>query len=299
MNSSGKADWWQLHIQCQQTNHAVVDEWLDQLDASAITLSDAQDDPVYLTQPEQETWWPTLHITALLTTAPSVIHTQQLEAFKRKTIITAWHIEAISDQDWQSNCQTHHRATKHGQRLWIYPQWDPPPTDDHNAVHVHMDPGLAFGTGTHPSTALCLAWLDQHIEQQSVCMDYGCGSGILGIAAIKLGIDMVHAIDHDPQALLSTQQNAANNHVKEQLKVYDTTPPPHIKADIVVANLLANPLIALAHTLATHTKSGGRCVLSGILTSQIKLLEPYYEEYFTPMEVTVKDGWACWVLAKP
>lgn len=299
MKSSGKADWWQLHIACHQTHHATVDEWLAQLDAAAITLLDGKNEPIYLTEPDSETLWQTLHIRALLSAPLLAKHTEQLQKHQQQQLIVSWHLEPLPEQDWQQQCQAQHHAIKHGARLWTYPHWDPPPGGDNNAIHVHIDPGLAFGTGSHPTTALCLAWLDQHIHQQQTMIDYGCGSGILGIAAVRLGVGMVHAIDHDPQALSATQQNANNNQVSDRLQTHHCTPTPHIEADIVMANILANPLIELTHTLASHTKSGGVCVISGILKDQINSLEHHYKQYFEPREVYTQDDWACLVLHKP
>lgn len=299
MKHSGKADWWQLHISCTQANHdAVLDTWLQDLGASSITLSDAQDEPIYLCQPDEETLWHTIHITALLDTEPSAELTRQLNDFQSKKIITAWHTEALQDQDWQHNYRSHCRATKHGQRLWVYPQWDPPPADADGDAQVQIDPGLAFGSGTHPTTALCLTWLEQHITPQSIVVDYGCGSGILAIAAIKLGAEKVYAIDHDPQAMLSTEQNACQNNVSKPISIHHSDSPPPIEADIVIANILANPLIMLTETLAAHTKKGGVCVLSGILKHQINQLEPHYKQHFQALEITTQEDWACWSLRK-
>jgi len=180
-----------------------------------------------------------------------------------------------------------------GSRLWVCPSWQEAP--DANAVNLLLDPGLAFGTGTHPTTALCLKWLDGQGEtliNKSV-IDYGCGSGILGIAALLLGASSVVGVDNDPQALLASNDNLLRNKLESsQLETYLPNKLPKMQADILLANILAQPLHELRDRLAELTKIGGYIVLSGILEEQAEDLRSYYEAHFEMDKVVIEDGWA-------
>ncbi|HEB81945.1 MAG TPA: 50S ribosomal protein L11 methyltransferase, partial [Gammaproteobacteria bacterium] len=189
----------------------------------------------------------------------------------------------------------HFHAMAFGNRLWVVPLHIDPP--EPQAVNLRLDPGLAFGTGTHPTTSLCLRWLDSNITDQTTLLDYGCGSGILAIAACMLGVKQADGVDIDPQALSATQDNAEVNQVSKQIHCY--LPEEYNKQhadtqyDIVMANILSGPLAELAPTLATHCRSGGDIVLSGILEEQAHNVLDAYAEYFS-MDAPVVDG--DWVL---
>lgn len=179
-----------------------------------------------------------------------------------------------------------------GQRLWIVPSWHAAPEPD--AVNLLLDPGLAFGTGTHPTTALCLEWLDgQHLDNCSV-LDFGCGSGILAIAAKLLGAQQLTCTDIDVQALEATRDNASRNGIAAaDIPVYLPEDMPQQEFDVVLANILAGPLVALAPQLIGHTRSGGRIALSGILAEQAQEVRDAYSAAFTLDPTAEKDGWVC------
>jgi ribosomal protein L11 methyltransferase len=174
-----------------------------------------------------------------------------------------------------------------GEQLWICPSWHQPPKPD--AVNILLDPGLAFGTGTHPTTALCLNWLDQAQVKDKTVIDYGCGSGILAIAAALLGAKKVIGVDIDPQALEATQANAKRNNV--QIETYLPDDCPNITADLVIANILAGPLQTLAPTLVKLSKTKSDIILSGILDSQADAVSNTYQTWFEMQPPTQKEDW--------
>ena len=193
----------------------------------------------------------------------------------------------VPDQDWVRLAQAQFAPIRISSRLWIVPSWHTPP--DPGAINIVLDPGLAFGTGSHPTTRLCLRWLDEHIKGGEAVLDYGCGSGILAIAALKLGANRVIGVDSDPQAVLASQVNAEKNRV--QAEFYAPQGVPRFQADVVLANILANPLILLAPLLAAATRSGGLLVLSGILGDQARDVENAYRDWFVMRETCEEQGW--------
>ena len=178
---------------------------------------------------------------------------------------------------------------KFGNRLWICPSWRDIP--DPNAVNILLDPGLAFGTGTHPTTALCLTWLDGLDLTDKTVVDFGCGSGILAIAALKLGAKRVIGIDIDPQAIQASQANAERNQVAEQLELYLPKDQPTLQADVVVANILAGPLAELSEVIVGYAKAGADIALSGILEHQALALSEHYQTYCQLNPITIQDEW--------
>ncbi len=197
-------------------------------------------------------------------------------------------ISTLQDNDWVRLTQSQFDPIRISQRLWIVPTWHTPV--DADAINIALNPGLAFGTGSHPTTRLCLRWLDENIRGGENVLDYGCGSGILAIAAMKLGAGSAYGIDVDAQAVQSSRDNAKANHVIAEFSLPDGTPQP---ADIVVANILTNPLKLLAPLLASATRQGGRIVLSGVLSEQAADVEQVYAQWFTLMPTVMEDGWAC------
>jgi ribosomal protein L11 methyltransferase len=177
-----------------------------------------------------------------------------------------------------------------GERLWICPSWRDVP--DPNAVNVMLDPGLAFGTGTHSTTSLCLKWLDSLELSNSTVVDFGCGSGILGIAALKLGAKRVVGIDIDPQALLASQDNANRNDVGEKIELYLPQHQPELQADVVLANILAAPLRELREVITSYCKNGGKLVLSGILDNQAEEINALYSQDFVMEPIAIDGEWA-------
>ncbi len=211
-----------------------------------------------------------------------------------KTASSALHLPAaritvtnVPEQDWVRLAQTQFAPIQISSRLWIVPSWHTPP--DPGAINIVLDPGLAFGTGSHPTTRLCLHWLDEHIKGGEAVLDYGCGSGILAIAALKLGAGRAFGVDRDPQAVLAAQANAEQNRV--QAVFYAAQSVPRYQADVVLANILANPLKVLAPLLADATRGGGMLVLSGILANQARDLDQAYRGWFDLHETCEAQGW--------
>jgi ribosomal protein L11 methyltransferase len=198
-------------------------------------------------------------------------------------------LSIVEEQDWVRLTQAQFDPIKISPRLWIVPTWHE--AVDKDAINIALDPGVAFGTGSHPTTHLCLQWLDAHIRGGETLLDYGCGSGILAIAAMKLGAASAHGIDIDAQAVVAAKNNAAQNQVAIRFTLPEKS-QPHTY-DIVVANILSNPLKVLAPLLASYTRSGGAIVLSGILEPQWQEVARYYQVWFDMAHYAGKDGWAC------
>lgn len=200
-----------------------------------------------------------------------------------------YRVEPVAEQDWVRSSQSQFEPIRISERLWIVPSWAKAPAPD--AINLVLDPGLAFGTGSHPTTRLCLQWLERAIRGGERVLDYGCGSGILAIAALRFGARAALGVDVDPLALPAARANAQRNRV--DARFINTETAPDFQADLVVANILANPLILLAPLLAGHTKGGtGRIALSGILQGQAAEVMAAYAPWFT-MRITDGDGdWA-------
>jgi ribosomal protein L11 methyltransferase len=253
--------------------------------ASSITLEDAGDDPVLEPPPGSTPLWPRVRIKALFDAAADPETLRAL--FANATF------EHIADRAWEREWLKDFRPMRFGQRLWICPGGQRPLLDEAAiACLVELDPGLAFGTGTHPTTALCLEWLDGAQLQGRFVIDYGCGSGVLAIAALKLGAARALAIDIDPQALLATRDNAERNGVAECLMVTAPDPADRAPADILLANILAEPLVELAPAFAERVTPGGCVVLSGILQGQAAPVASRYAAWFDMRPATTRDDWA-------
>ena len=196
--------------------------------------------------------------------------------------------ETLEDQDWVRLTQSQFDPIQISERLWITPSWHKAPAG--NAVNLQLDPGLAFGTGSHPTTRLCLKWLDTQLKGGESVLDYGCGSGILTIAALKLGAGSAVGVDIDEQAIRASNDNAAQNNVQAHFYLPDGLPQGQF--DVVVANILANPLRMLGEMLAARTKQGGRIVLSGLLAEQSEELGEIYSQWFDIEPAETEEGWA-------
>jgi ribosomal protein L11 methyltransferase len=220
-------------------------------------------------------------VAAILSQAASNIGLAQLPVHR---------IETLADNDWVRLTQSQFEPIPISPRLWIVPTWHTP--SDPAAINIVLDPGLAFGTGSHPTTRLCLRWLDEHIEGNESVLDYGCGSGILAIAALKLGAARAVGVDVDPQAVIASRDNAVANQV-DNVKFCLPDDAPHDSYDLVVANILTNPLRMLAPLLANATRKGGQIVLSGILEAQAQDVMGIYQQWFDLNEPIFEDGWSC------
>ena len=212
-----------------------------------------------------------------------IINKTNIKIFNNKVI------KAIGEKDWQEEWVQSSKPMRFGEKLWIYP--DHLINNLEGKVCVNLNPGLAFGTGSHPTTRLCLEWLEKsNLDQKSV-LDYGCGSGILGISAIKLGAKSVTAIDLDPQAVIASKNNAEKNHVQQEIKITDNNKKIEKNFNIIVANILAKPLIELAPYFYKKLNQDGVICLSGILEGQINIIKDAYLKYFNLSEIKIKDGW--------
>jgi len=275
-------------------------EWLEELllaeGASAITLQDAHDEPVF--EPDRGTTplWTETVLTGLyddLNDVDAMIERVQRAWAEQSPDEPAPQIEyeLIADRDWEREWMDGFEPLRMGERLWIVPSWHEAP--DPGAVNLLLDPGLAFGTGTHPTTALCLGWLDAQDLAQRHILDYGCGSGILAIAALKLGADTAVGVDIDPQALQASRDNAERNQIDEACLILDY--PEKIgqgQFDVVVANILAGPLIDMASAIAGRVRTDGQLALSGILSAQAEsVMEAYRDQGILMDEPQEKEGW--------
>ena len=268
--------------------HPLADA-LEEQEALAVTLADAEDEPVYEPTPGTTPLWQATRVEALFTEdADWERATQHATAMVGSSGI-AWRVEPLADQVWERAWMDRFKPMRFGDRLWICPSAHPIP--DEAEVVVKLDPGLAFGTGTHPTTHLCLEALDAMETLPASVVDYGCGSGVLAVAAALLGAQEIQCIDIDPQALTATVSNAEVNGVEDNLRV--TQKPDHLEpAELVLANILAGPLTELAPNLAELTKPGGTIVLSGILETQAEQLLHTYSAWFDMQPIATMEDWA-------
>jgi ribosomal protein L11 methyltransferase len=249
-----------------------------QLGAASVTLSDAGDNPVLEPAPGETPLWSHTRITGMF---PG---DADMDAFRNELLralgvgeLPEHHIEDLADRAWEREWLKDFGAMRFGKRLWICPTGSSVHED--GAVVVHLDPGLAFGTGTHPTTALCLEWLDGIDLAGKTLLDYGCGSGILAIAALSLGAASATAMDIDPQAVIATRRNAADNNVAENLLVCGTPDEIEGNFDVVVANILAGPLVQFADSITSTLASRGMLALSGVLCEQANEVTAAYDPW--------------------
>ncbi len=287
--------WLQIKTLIRPEQAEVFENWLVEAGACAITLTDAEDQPVFEPIRGTTPLWQSTQLTGLYDgkqDAQQMLATmQQLWEASYPTVpMPNLQLEILEDKDWIREWMDGFKPMQMGQRLWVVPSWLAPPQPD--AVNLILDPGLAFGTGTHPTTKLCLQWLDSLDLKGKTLLDFGCGSGILGIAGLLLGAKHAWGTDIDPQALQASQQNAERNHLDPALfPVYYPEKCPEMSCDILVANILAGPLISLAETLASRIKSGGQMALSGILHHQAEEVSRAYSPWFELNKPTQEDDW--------
>jgi ribosomal protein L11 methyltransferase len=269
-----------------------VEEALLEIGASSITFVDRGDEPVLEPKPGEVRLWSDTLVRALFEASLDAIRQlDRLVASLGAHITATARVRAVEDRDWERVWLTDWKSMRFGRRLWVCPRTAEPPQDP-DAVVVRLDPGLAFGTGTHPTTALCLQILDALPLSGRLVIDYGCGSGILGIAALKMGAAHVIAVDLDPQALTATRENAVRNGVSLRLEVQGV--PAQLRpAGCVVANILAGPLIELAPLLTEACEAGGDLLLSGLLKTQAYAVKAAYASGFDIVQVVGRDDWCC------
>jgi ribosomal protein L11 methyltransferase len=256
--------------------------------AEVISLGDAADDPVLEPAKDTAPLWPNVVLRALFPATADLerLRTVLQSAFPASPV----EIRTLVDADWRGAMRQVFTARPIGTRAWLAPAEDTTAPVGRICIRLHM--GLAFGTGEHPTTALCLEWLEERVRSGTTILDYGCGSGVLAIAALALGASRGFAVDNDPQTLDATQDNAALNGVAERLFIALPEALPPIVVDILAANILAGPLIELAPQFARYVRSGGALVLSGILEAQVAQVAAAYEPFFEAFEHVVRGGWA-------
>ena len=283
--------WWQLSVQCSASELEQIEDLLLELGAFSITLADAKDQPLYEPLPGNTPVWDESVVTGMYesTQTPEALY-HQLTSRLPEHLIACVRQSVLEDQDWVQAYREHYFPIQCGENLWIVPSWHTAPDPD--AVNIELDPGLAFGTGGHPTTALCLGWLaEQDIESLSI-IDYGCGSGILAIAAHKLGADNIIGVDIDPQALDASRDNARRNSIDaDQFPLYLPRQMPQDKVDLLIANILSEPLVELSVRLSALVKPGGKILLSGILQQQANAIQSAYQPYFDLDPVCAKEDW--------
>ncbi|MFT5549294.1 MAG: ribosomal protein L11 methyltransferase [Candidatus Azotimanducaceae bacterium] len=282
---------WQLSVQSSAAELEQTEDSLLELGAVAITLSDAKDEPLYEPLPGDTPIWQHSIVTGLFTQERSLeaLYDGLIQRLPEHQIHTAKKT-VVDDQDWSRVHLKYFKPIQCAEKLWVVPSWHEAP--DPSAVNIQLDPGLAFGTGGHATTALCLSWLGEHDIQNQSVIDYGCGSGILAIAAFKLGASELKSVDIDPQALVASKENARRNNIDPAL--LNITLPEDFKSepvDLLIANILSGPLVRFAPKFSGLVKPGGQILLSGILQTQTNDIEKAYLPYFDLDPICIKEDW--------
>ena len=280
----------QLVIELDGADIARAEEACARLGALAVSLADAGDEPLLEPAPGETPLWRSVRLLALFAETADASVAAATLAVVLGLPPGRVGIERVEDRAWEREWLRDFRPMRFGRRLWICPTGQRP--SGPAAVVLELDPGLAFGTGTHATTALCLEWLDGHIRCGERLLDYGCGSGILALAALMLGAAAATAYDFDPQALLATRENAAKNGLTGKVAVVDRPERIAGEFDVVLANILAGPLIELAPRLATRAHAGGEIVLAGMLESQAREVAQAYRPWFDIGPAAEREGWS-------
>ncbi|WP_297809188.1 50S ribosomal protein L11 methyltransferase [uncultured Methylophaga sp.] len=278
--------WIQFVCHTSQDKAEALSEALSECGAAAVTFEDDADQPIYEPDPGETPLWSETRLTALFDA-----ETEQQQVLDMLATLVdevpRFRVEAVEDKDWEREWMENFKPIQFGDKLWIVPSWHEAP--DEKAVNILLDPGLAFGTGTHATTALCLGWLDQADLKGKYVIDYGCGSGILAIAAALLGAERVIGVDTDPQALEATRANAKRNGV--EVEAYLPGDCPDALCDLLIANILAGPLQNLAPRFANLCKADAHLVLSGVLQTQADEVAESYQSWFAMQPAAAKEDW--------
>jgi ribosomal protein L11 methyltransferase len=256
-----------------------------------VTLTDAVDDAILEPAPGEVRLWPQTVLQALFPAETAGPESIIVLAGALNLPAERISVERVADRVWEREWLKDFHSMRFGRRLWIVPTHETPPTDA-DSVCVRLDPGLAFGTGTHPSTALCLTWLDSRLPPTAEVIDYGCGSGVLAIAAAKLGARSAQAFDIDPQALIATRDNAQVNGVQHIIQVHEAASALRAPVDAVLANILAGTLVELAPQLCGLLRPGGQLVLAGILKQQVHEVRAGFARWIELTVFAERDGWS-------
>ena len=283
--------WQQLKVQIKSDDSASLEQQMLERGALSVSYLDAENQPVFQEEPGVTLLWDDTFMLCLFDDKTDLSDT--LAMLRSNSLVKNSEdlaIETFEDREWERCWMADFHPMRFGEKLWICPSWETPPNPD--AVTVTLDPGLAFGSGSHATTALCLRWLEQASLQGSEVIDYGCGSGVLAITAALLGARRVHAVDHDPQAIAATRDNSDRNNIRQGI-ITACLPEalPQIQADMLVANILAEPLLNLSVRLSRLVRPGGSIVLSGLLQEQIPSLTACYQRWFDMAEPVSEQQW--------
>ena len=283
-------DWQQISFEVQKSEVDLISEVLVGLGSLSITFKDAQDNDIYEPPVGTTPLWEKVTVTALFSSEMS-------KDYVEKTILEFCDINisdasSLKDKVWEKECQKDFPAMQFGKKLWVCPSWDIKPELSTGAIVIEMDPGLAFGTGTHQTTSLCLEYLDENPPVNLDVIDFGCGTGILAIAAAKLKAKSVLAIDNDPQAVIASHENANKNHCNDVINtIHSMDQDNSSRCDLLIANILANPIIELEPLFSEFLKSNGTILLSGIIKEQVEEVVNCYSQNFTDIKIANKDEW--------
>jgi ribosomal protein L11 methyltransferase len=281
---------WQISLEIPADRLEPVESLFEEAGAVSTSYLDPGGDPVLEPAPGENPLWARVRLVALFDFEPDEPSLRAAAAEALDGELPAdWSLEAVENRVWERAWMDHYHPMAFGERLWVVPTNVEPPEPD--AINLRLDPGLAFGTGTHATTALCLRWLDGLPLPGKRVIDYGCGSGILAVASLLLGAERCIGVDNDPQALLASRENAERNGVAERLQVFSPEALQAEPADVVVANILAGILIELAPVLAGLTRPGGVIGLSGLIERQIDEVAAAFEPWFELDSPRLDDGW--------
>lgn len=282
--------WLQISVTSDENTAPQIADFFSDTGALSVTYLDAEDVPIYEPALNETKIWGKTVIVALyeLDHQPELIRTALFAKFPQSPLFN-WQTEVLEDQDWERAWMEYYQPMKFADKLWVCPTGQE--NHEQGTVCLTLDPGLAFGTGTHPTTALCLEWLAGHDLTDKIVIDYGCGSGILAVAAVLLGAKHSHAIDIDPQAITATLANAQKNQVTEKISCYLPEQFTPLAADVVLANILAKPLIELAPAIIELLKPHGQLVLSGILNDQADTVRAAYATKIAMNPVVSQEDW--------
>lgn len=287
--------WQQLDITTEPEHAEALADLLHECGALSVSFKDAGDQPLFQLTPEETPLWSHTQLIALFSQDQDLQTVIKTLREQPPFAILDCKISHLEEQDWVRQTQKNFPPQCFSEKLWIIPSWCN--HAHYNSPKIIIDPGLAFGTGTHPTTALCLKWLAAHAPKNLTVMDYGSGSGILALAALALGAKRVYAVDHDPQALEATQNNATLNHFRPNaLHVCLPEDVPTLKANLIIANILSQPLIELAPKISALAHRNATLLLSGLLTTEIDAIATAYASRFKVASASVKEEWAAVVL---
>jgi len=288
--------WTEIRLTTTSQHADKLSDFLYESGAVAVTFQEGGDQQIFEPAPGETPLWNETRISGLFEQDQNI--DVVISGLKTNFAeFSTYTLAQIQDQDWERAWLADFKPMKFGKKLWIIPGEFSP--EDEEAVNIYLDPGLAFGTGTHATTALCLRWLDANKPKGKKIIDYGCGSGVLAIAAAKLGARDVSAVDIDPQAIEATQANAEKNHVENKIKCYLPQTFKAKEADLLLANILANPLVDLVESFSRQLKPGGQIVVSGILNDQAHDVLTAYKKWFEMEAPEILDDWVLLSGKKP